>query len=133
MFHRDESNHVPSPTSPGTTVAPSVARRQRIELKIARRLIRDLLEHDPSWTICVHDGEGLALVGSRVERDIIAAMFSVDEEHLIVRTDSGTKRIGSIFMVYGNDGYDVMADWSVGDPEFDRIVSGVSDWAERFA
>ena len=124
---------VPSPQNPAMLVHPRIARRQRIEVKVARRLIRRLLAHDPNWTICVHDGEELALCGSRSEGEILGAMFSVDMEHLIVRADSGARRIGAVLLVYGNDGYDVLTDWSVSDPDFDRIVNGVSDWAERYA
>lgn len=102
-----------------THVCDEVSKRQKIERAIARRLILDGLA--AGFTIAVHNGEELLPVRSKV-RDVLADMFSVDEEHLFFYGADGRRfgwvcgadgrRVGWVFFVYGNDGWDVINDYT---------------------
>jgi hypothetical protein len=83
--------------------------RREIEFAIARQVILDLLAE--GYSISLHDGEDIVVSSSTVCTDILNAMFSVDEETLIVYSPEGDWRI--VQFVYGNDGYDVVCDYDV--------------------
>jgi hypothetical protein len=84
-------------------------KRREIELAIARQVILDLLAD--GYSISLHDGEDIVVSSSTVCTDILNAMFSVDEETLLAHTSDGNYRM--VQFVYGNDGYDVVSDYSV--------------------
>lgn len=86
---------------------------------VIRQAVRDILselqEHEgrriPSYCITVHDGEDVALGRSRDLGQIMDAIGACDEERLFVRNFEDTgKGPGSLFLVHGNDGWDVIAD-----------------------
>lgn len=79
------------------------------ERAIAKAAIADLLA--AGFVVSLFDGEAYPVKKSSNAKEIFAAMFSVDEETLIARDASGTK-IGVVNFVYGNDGYDAMAEYS---------------------
>jgi hypothetical protein len=83
--------------------------RRELEFTIARQVILDLLAE--GYSISLHDGLDIVVSGSTVCTDILNAMFSVDEETLIVYTPLGNHRL--VKFVYGNDGYDVVCAYSV--------------------
>lgn len=84
--------------------------RIRHELAIATRLITDVIAQ--GGLISVNDGEETVLVRSNSLEAILAAMFSTDEDYLYVTMPNSTKRAGGFCFIYGNDGWDVIADWS---------------------
>ena len=88
--------------------------RQRIliERAIIRRAVRDILAaRDGAYCISVYDGEEYPVKRSRDLDQIMADIGQCDEETIVVRHvgEKGTK-VGSIYLVYGNDGWDVIAD-----------------------
>jgi hypothetical protein len=83
--------------------------RHEIKFAIARQAIRDLLAG--GYSISLHDGEDIVVSSSTVCTDILNAMFSGDEETLIVNTPEGD--CCTVHFVYGNDGYGVICDYSV--------------------
>ena len=90
---------------------PEVQDRQTIERAIVRQCIADLLA--AGYFLTVDDGESYPVDHSRDAAEILGAMFSVDQEVLIAYRLDG-KRVGSVFFVYGNDGWDVINDYSTG-------------------
>ena len=84
--------------------------RIRHELAIATRLITDVIAQ--GGLISVNDGEETVLVRSNSLEAVLAAMFSTDEDYLYVTMPNSTKRAGGFQFIYGNDGWDVIADWS---------------------
>lgn len=82
---------------------------QRIatERRIVRSVIRALF--DAGYRLGVHDGEEQTLKGSASERDVLSAMFTTDEDYLVVERDG--KWFGQVRFIYGN-GLDVASDWS---------------------
>jgi hypothetical protein len=84
--------------------------RQTIERRIIETIAKDMIAAGNS--VSVHDGEEVTVSKSIDVNAVVNATMTVDEEHLIVHDNTGT-RIGSIFLVYGNDGWDVVNDYSV--------------------
>jgi hypothetical protein len=84
--------------------------RQRIERAIVGRAVRDILK--AGHTLSVNDGEEFVLRHATRHADVMRALFSVDEERLYVhRSRADTRRIGWVFLVYGNDpGTEVICD-----------------------
>lgn len=104
----------------------TVLKRQAIERRIARRVIRDAVAG--GYTLDVFDGEETVLRNSTKEREILKAMFSVDEERLIFRKDGA--RVGWVFFVYGNSGWDVICDYT-DKPEVEEILKGANELADK--
>lgn len=88
----------------------SVKARQNIEWRIARRIVRDALA--AGYTISVNDGEETTLECSSSERAIMAALMTTDEDRLLIHRAGEAERFGWVHLVYGNDGYDVVNDYT---------------------
>jgi len=97
----------------------SVARRIRVEQKIVRKLIDIVLAK--GYNISVNDGEEWVLKQSRDKTTICNAMMTTDEDVWQVRTTSGDLA-GKVWFVYGNDGYDVVADYTA-IPAMEEIMA----------
>lgn len=80
-----------------------------IERLIARQCIADLLA--AGHHVSVNDGEETTLRLSRDPAAIYAAMFTTDEDRLIANDEHGN-RVGWIYFVYGNSGWDTLNDWT---------------------
>lgn len=101
----------------------SAVERKQIETKVITVFIEDALA--AGFKLGVHDGEELVLRDSTDKEAVLAALFSVDEERLIVY--SGLKRHGTVFLVHGNDGWDVIADYSTSLEPLMKRVDEVSN------
>lgn len=111
----------------------AIRQRILIERAIIRRAVRDILatqaEGGPAFCLSVFDGEATTVKCSRSVDEIMGAIGTTDEDELIVRRivqDAATKYHGVINLVYGNDGWDVIADCSV-------TVSALLDGADALA
>lgn len=86
-----------------------------IERAIIRRAVRDILAaHDGAYCISVSDGEAWPVKRSRDLDTIMADIGQCDEESIRIRrvadpVGSGPS-CGNVYFVYGNDGWDVIAD-----------------------
>lgn len=93
----------------------AIRQRILIERAIIRRAVRDILAaHDGAYCISVYDGEEYPVKRSRDLDKIMADIGQCDEETIVVRhitqsSEAGAK-VGSIYLVHGNDGWDVIAD-----------------------
>jgi hypothetical protein len=101
----------------------SVKFRQDLERKIAEKLIDDAIGQ--GFQISVDDGEEVVLEQSADKKDILAAMFSVDEEYLWFYKNG--LQNGWVFFVYGNDGWDAISDYTANLEDVLRGVIGLSD------
>jgi hypothetical protein len=95
----------------------TVKQRQAIEKQIVASAIADLLE--AGFEITVNDGEEDVLERSTDPEAIAAAMMSTDEDRLYVyyvgtptNNDEGSNHKGWIRFIYGNDGPDVINDYT---------------------
>src|SRR5205085_154139 len=86
------------------TLAPEVVKRRKMERAICSALVKAGLEAD--YGIGVYNGEETVIKNSTSYKAIMAELFSVDEETLLFWKDG--KKAGHVFLVYGNDGWDVI-------------------------
>ena len=84
--------------------------RHRHERAVVERLVTDAVAM--GYRVSVNDGEEYVVKRSRDCKAIMQAMFSVDEEWLKIRTLDDEDSVGSFYLIYGNDGWDVIADSS---------------------
>ena len=114
----------------------NIQERQRIEQRIARAAIAGLLA--AGYFVSVYDGEEMALRRSRDAKAIFSAMGATDEETLIAyrplpTTDDAPRweRVGSVLFVYGNDGWDVIADHATSLENDLQAANELADELER--
>lgn len=87
-------------------------RRQIIEKRIANKLFSVILSK--GYLISIHDGEEYVLKGSDNLVKCLKAIMSTDEDIISVSNKEG-KKLAFIYLVYGNDGYDVISDYSANE------------------
>jgi hypothetical protein len=88
-----------------------VKHRIALERRIVGMIVQDAIAQ--GYAVTVEDEEDIALTMSRdfdaimenaMAVEVVALHFLKDEE------DDGFRRIGAVYLVYGNDGFDVIAD-----------------------
>ena len=103
----------------------AVCRRIWIEQRIVRRLVESLIER--GWALDIDNGGNENVFGGPQTdaRKIKNAMMQTDEEALLVYWNPGDRpRISAVQLVYGNDGWDVIADYtSLLEPELASVLS----------
>ncbi len=102
----------------------SVKWRQELERKIAKRVIADALKM--GFTIDVNDGEEITVKASADRKAILSAMMTTDEDYLILHRG---KEHGWVRFVYGNDGWDVVNDYST---NIDHVMAGANAMADKW-
>lgn len=87
-------------------------RRIKLEQRIVKSLISELLTQ--GFALSVYDGEEHHAITTN-RQDVINAIMETDEDvlHVYESTNPLAKHLGFILLVYGNDGWDVMSDWTV--------------------
>ncbi len=104
----------------------SIKMRQEVEKKIASALIEDGLK--AGYLIGVDNGgDEMELKPCNDKETILKAMFLTDEEHLIFDKDG--KQTGWVFFVYGNDGWDVISDYSV---NLEHVMTGANKVSKHY-
>jgi hypothetical protein len=88
----------------------NIQTRLDIEKRIASMVVRDAIA--ASYSVTVFDGEMHTVIKSRIARQVIDALMTTDEDVLKIYDHMGTY-IGMVYFVYGNDGFDVICDYSV--------------------
>jgi hypothetical protein len=99
-------------------------KREEVERRIARRIIDDALA--AGYSIDLFDGEEVVLHKGTNADAIMAGMFSSDDDMLFLHKDG--KRIGSVWLIYGNGGYDVVSDYSM---SLHDLLQGAGQLAEQ--
>ena len=100
-----------------------------IENKILDHIVRTALRN--RWFVSVNDGDDWVLVKSKVFADIRKSMQSTDEDQLAFR-GSNERVLGRIFLIYGNDGHNVISDHTCGDVDFDQFTDEMNDYTTNF-
>lgn len=134
------------------TTNPAVLKRIRIERAIIRRLVKDAIAAGFSVTVSYSRGfdmydtadeswpEDQPLASQDVSK-IMATVDACDEAHLffhrgdetaspIITDEHGRKFLNTVhhvYLVFGNDGWDVMADWSLNCESFMAGANALSD------
>jgi hypothetical protein len=105
-------------------VTTDIALRQALELAVATKLIDVLI--GAGYSLAVDDSEEGELVPSKDKAALLESMGASDEETLRVYHDD--KQIGDIFLVYGNDGWDLISDYYFQKkfyPAMQALISGI--------
>ena len=92
---------------------PAVKARQRIEQTIALVTAQALL--DAGFLLGVNDGEDVTLHHSRDIEAVQQALFTTDEDYLYAYVEQGKRNDRPdawVRLVYGNDGWEVICDYS---------------------
>lgn len=109
----------------------SVKMRQEVERKIATAFIQSALK--AGFLISVDNGEDETRPMSN-EKSILSAMFQTDEDRLytFVPKSDGSKRSrhGWVYFIYGNDGWDVISDYTVNLQPLMAAADKISDYYE---
>ena len=107
----------------------NIEKRQNVERRILRQVIADALSM--GYLLSVDDGDGFTVRKSADAAAVLAALMTTDEDYLHldkfdpngVRTEHGWVRF-----VYGNDGWDVVCDYSV---NIEPVLAGAEKLADR--
>lgn len=108
-----------------------LAARLKAERTMCTALVRALLAR--GYAVSIHDGEAMALKGSTKQADIMAALFTTDQDTIYARhphTDSTCNWT----LIYGNDGYDVVSDFidnELGQSIWNEVLRPTSDRIEN--
>lgn len=103
---------------------PAIAKRQRIERAIVTRVVKDALK--AGYRLSVDDGgDELALTDSTSQKAVLDALMNTDDDRLIFDREDHR---GVVWFVYGNDGWDVIADYS---QRLEDVLAGAEALAEK--
>ena len=99
-------------SNPKREVCPQVGKRQRAEYRVISAFVKTALK--AGHTLGVFDGEELVLKHSNSYKAVMGAIMSTDDDYIFVYpvgAKSGP-RIGWVRLIYGNDGPDVISDYT---------------------
>jgi hypothetical protein len=98
------------------------ARRLRCAGQVVRTLVAEALKR--GFTVSVYDSEEWTLKRSTDKAAIMDALFTTDMDTIKLRRASDGESVGNVLLVYGNDGPDVVSDYSC-SPEIESIMDEV--------
>ncbi len=107
----------------------AVLRRCRVEERIARATVRALLA--AGYEVSVFNGEEETKRSGEFA-EVAGALFETDEDWLrvhevVLPSLGGSRRVGWVRFVYGNDGWDVICDYTV---NLEAVLAPVNAMAE---
>jgi hypothetical protein len=107
----------------------SVKMRQEVERKIVTRLLKDAVA--AGYWISVDNGEDEPTKNSQNIRKILKFMFQCDEERIYLHASEDEPLIyeGWVYLVYGNDGWDVIADYTT---NLQHIMAGADKISDKY-
>lgn len=107
----------------------ATARRITTEGRIVHELFKQAIASH--FSITINDGEEDVLLQCSVMTDALRMVFSTDEDFVTFTNPTG-ERVGTVHLVYGNNGNDVISDWAAPDlPAFDKWLEPVLAYAEE--
>ena len=102
----------------------NIEQRIAIEKQIVEKIVVDALA--AGFKLSVFDGEQTAISKSTDKDKILAELFACDEEYLRFWKDGN--HVGSVYLVYGNDGWDVVCDHHLC---LDDVLKGATELANQ--
>lgn len=112
-----------------------ICQRMLVEHEIAERTVKVLFAEGFQLLIENGDSERLgpfayqSAIGMQPSADLVLAeMFQTDDEFLVVK--KGAANHGWVRFVYGNDGWDVISDYTT---NLEDVLKPVADWAEKLS
>jgi len=110
-----------------------LAKRIRAEKRMCVALVTACLARGFTASVC--NGEEWVVVDSESKAEILGALFSTDEDVIVIRDTSG-KKAGWFRLIYGNDGHDVVSDFSANvtcEAIWNEVLSPLADKIEMAA
>jgi len=101
----------------------NVKLRQSIERRIVRRLVSDIL--GAGYEISIDETQEHA---SANRAEILGNLFQMDEDRIYVHRAGEAKPFAWVFLVYGNDGWDAISDYTT---NIEALVAGANEAAEN--
>jgi hypothetical protein len=117
----------------------SIAIRQEIERKIVSSFVQAALAKGYRLAVSLERGYDTdeMLLGSRDRRKIIEEAFAGDEAHIFVQPAEGNTvqdgqvvSIGWVYVVLGNDGWDVISDYTT---NLEPLMAGANKLADKYS
>jgi hypothetical protein len=102
----------------------SVKMWQEVERKVITALVRDALK--VGYTVSVDNGEDETNAFDNL-KDVMASIMQTDEDRLYIWKEG--EQFGWVYLVYGNDGWDVISDYTV---NLEHIMSGANKVSEYY-
>ncbi len=96
--------------------------RAKMEIQIVNKILADAKKAGYECSIIDYEDEG----DKEYKSDIRGALFNLDQAYLVFHKDK--KRIGWVFLVFGNSGYDLICDYTTNLEEF---LKGANDLGDR--
>lgn len=112
-------------------IAPAVKLRIQLEKKIVNRLIDKMIM--AGWVVTqVDNGDGWEKVFSK--ENALKNIFDVDQAHVLFSQYASGKLINNhwVFLVFGNDGWDCISDYSYTEEDADGFAKIVEEVSEEF-
>ena len=97
-------------------------------VEVTRALVESAL--GAGYSVTVNDGEEDTLHGSRSLQDILGAMFTTDMDRLFLHVKNRDTWCGWVLFVYGNEGWDVISDYTC---NLERIMGPVNKLSDQYA
>ncbi len=101
--------------------------RARMEVEIVNRILADAEKAGYSMAIIENEDEP----DDYYPNDLKGQLFNLDECHLAFHKDG--KRIGWVYLVFGNSGYDLISDYTVNLEEFLKGANDLADHLEEMS
>lgn len=101
--------------------------RQHIEKLIFRATIKAALAKGYCVSIINNGGDEPEIRRSNSLKDIMKAFCLTDDDRIYLHKDKDSKAFAWIWFVYGNDGYDVISDYTTNLEEFLTPINELSD------
>jgi len=103
--------------------SPGVRARARVELRIVHSLIKETEKRNLTLTIADYTPADMEPYGG----DLKTALFDLDEAFVVVRKNG--VYTGWIQLIFGNDGYDLISDYSI-NPTVEDLLKPVNELAD---
>lgn len=116
---------------------PEVVKRIAIEKRIVKRFVTDAIKAGFRLAVSLERGYDYEdmLLGSTDVKKIMDEAFAGDEAHIFVQPAKGPTvqdrsviSVGWVYVVFGNDGYDVIADYST---NIEYLLAGANELADK--
>jgi hypothetical protein len=112
-----------------TALHPAVVARQKIEKSIARAFVRSCIAAGHTFGID-NGGDEDEMYRTTAEKETLDKMMETDEDRVYVYRTGAEKPFGWVLFVYGNDGFDVIADYT-DKPEIEALLTEAHAVASR--
>ncbi len=102
-------------------MSPAVQARYKLERTIVQSLVTELIDH--GFWLCLDDGDGSS-IATNDGPVLLDSMMETDIDRIEAYPNGG-----SVLLVYGNDGWDVIADYS---PNLEPLIAKTLDLSAAF-